>query len=442
MPDAPPIHDPARLGNGAGPPGEDAEAAEDARRLAEEPATACLNCGARLPGRFCPDCGQRAQPVRTPLHRFVAQSFAELMGLDSRVWRTLGALVFKPGTLTRAYLSGRRETYARPLRVYLTATVLFFLLLSTIDPVGRAQDTIFRDLNGSDSLTVATLDAELDSTIAAGFDYLADDYAELDSARSRLDSLRVVARAPSQRGLDRDDLLAEIENEAETVADMAEAIPSDSVRHIDWLRRARITRAVLAEYPPDSVVVRDLVEGPANLAIRDSVGLFDPGTDAWLVQSEAARSIAGAPTDAERAAAFVRFLRSAIGYVPSVLFVILPVFALILKVLYVRRDWHFSEHLVFGLHTHAFAFVAFIAMTLVAWAATATDQDGAVNSALGWTFAALAATIPVYFYAAQKRVYAQGWLKTTLKAGLLAIAYFVVLLTGLLLVLGVTVYFG
>ena len=443
MLDAPTASDPARLGDDADALREDAEAEQDLQRLSAEPPTACLNCGARLPGRFCPDCGQRAQPLRTPLHRFIAQNVAELFGLDHRVWKTFGALVFKPGTLTRAYLSGRRETYLRPLRIYLTTTVLFFLLLSTLDPVGRARDTIFVDRDSNDSLTVAAMRSQVDSTLAAGFAWMDDDRAELDSVRARVDSLTAARDSiPPDDDDARIALQDHLDAEVEEVDERVEELREDSLEYVDRLRRERITRAVLAELPPDSVVVTDLIRGPANLAFRDSASIFDPDTDEWLLQSEAVQDISAAPTDAERSAALARFLRSAIGFVPSVMFVILPVFALILKVLYVRRDYHFSEHLVFGLHTHAFAFAAFTAMALVIWAGSETEAGSPVNVALKWTLFGLMASVPLYFFAAQKRVYAQGWVKTALKASVLAVTYNTVLVFGLLAVLAVAAYFG
>jgi hypothetical protein len=124
-----------------------------------------------------------------------------------------------------------------------------------------------------------------------------------------------------------------------------------------------------------------------------------------------------ARTGAEKSDALVALLRSTIAQLPTVMFLLLPLFALLLKLIYVRRGWFYSEHLVFALHTHAFAFLAFAVM-----AALLGSSGGARWAVL--VSQLLAVAIPVYFYVAQKRVYAQGWLKTGLKALILGWIYF------------------
>lgn len=98
---------------------------------------ACLNCGASLTGEYCASCGQRdADPrvsVRDMAHEFVAEHF----GLESKVASTIGTLVLHPGRITREFFEGRRARYIPPLRLYLSSSVLFFLLLATFG--GRAR---------------------------------------------------------------------------------------------------------------------------------------------------------------------------------------------------------------------------------------------------------------------------------------------------------------
>jgi hypothetical protein len=107
------------------------------------------------------------------------------------------------------------------------------------------------------------------------------------------------------------------------------------------------------------------------------------------------------------------------------MFILLPLFAGLLRLLYVRREWFYAEHVVFALHTHAFAFLVFtIALLLFA----ADAHSWAMRSAL---FSGTTVVIPMYFLIAQKRVYGQSWRKTFLKAVLLGTAYFLLLLTGL-----------
>ena len=102
----------------------------------------CANCGASVPGRFCGNCGQRLHgPIHSVWH-FVAEATEDLTHADSRLWRTLLALLVKPGFLTREFLDGRRASYLPPLRLYLVLSVLFFLLATIwTAPIAIVQES-------------------------------------------------------------------------------------------------------------------------------------------------------------------------------------------------------------------------------------------------------------------------------------------------------------
>lgn len=90
----------------------------------------CRNCHftlAKPRPRYCGNCGQE-----TDLHPpSVREMFTEYVGhyvaFDGPLWRTLWALVCLPGHLTNAYFHGARRRYVLPLRVYLSASFLFFV---------------------------------------------------------------------------------------------------------------------------------------------------------------------------------------------------------------------------------------------------------------------------------------------------------------------------
>ncbi|HYR12228.1 MAG TPA: DUF3667 domain-containing protein [Longimicrobium sp.] len=93
---------------------------------AAEPA--CENCGTALLGRYCHACGQPAEPAATTVRGFVRQAAEDVTNLDSRILRTLGLLLARPGRLTREYLDGRRIRYTKPLQLYLGAAAAFFFV--------------------------------------------------------------------------------------------------------------------------------------------------------------------------------------------------------------------------------------------------------------------------------------------------------------------------
>jgi hypothetical protein len=117
------------------------------------------------------------------------------------------------------------------------------------------------------------------------------------------------------------------------------------------------------------------------------------------------------------------FLPEYVEYLPHMVFVMLPLFALMLAVLYVRRRRYYAEHFVFSLHVHAFIFLMFILMLLI-------RHEYFILAASFWIF--------VYVWLAMKRVYRQGWFRTTVKWWVLGWTYFIVLNLGLVAMIFVT----
>lgn len=92
----------------------------------------CENCGAPVAGRYCGNCGQRLEPPVHSLWHFARVATEDLTHADSRLWRTLAALLFKPGHLTREFLVGRRASYLPPVRLYLVLSVASLLVASAV----------------------------------------------------------------------------------------------------------------------------------------------------------------------------------------------------------------------------------------------------------------------------------------------------------------------
>jgi hypothetical protein len=110
--------------------------------------TLCANCGAPLTGRYCSECGQRHHDL--PIYHFwhfVREATEDLTHADSRLWRTLIALLFRPGFLTREFLAGRRARYLPPVRLYLVVSVIFFIIAGLQSRISNPQ-VIFVTKNG------------------------------------------------------------------------------------------------------------------------------------------------------------------------------------------------------------------------------------------------------------------------------------------------------
>ncbi len=103
------------------------------QRLGAAPGgSSCANCGAAVTDRYCGRCGQRLEHEIRSVWQFSREATEDLTHADSRLWSTLLALLFKPGFLTREFLSGRRVRYLPPLRLYLIVSVLFFLVVGSL----------------------------------------------------------------------------------------------------------------------------------------------------------------------------------------------------------------------------------------------------------------------------------------------------------------------
>src|ERR1700727_2238396 len=83
----------------------------------------CKNCDAVLLGRFCVNCSQAANVHVPTTMELVHELLEGITHSDSRLWRTLTTLWFKPGKLTEEFVAGRRVAYLPPFRLYLILSI-------------------------------------------------------------------------------------------------------------------------------------------------------------------------------------------------------------------------------------------------------------------------------------------------------------------------------
>jgi hypothetical protein len=350
----------------------------------------CLNCGDPTVGEYCPTCGQRKVDVQAPVRAVIKDVVEDELLLSGRLPRTLFALLFRPGLLTREMLDGRIVRYVRPFKLYLASSVLFFLLLSfvsvrVIGQAGLGTATVAFG-RGGDAAAAARIPT-LDSLLAG---------IEADLARPGLPEAEVRVLTATRQLLERQRtalVMADGGDGAGTVVERTEG---------NWLRDVQIDVGVPRVDSVLTARLRRLGSMEADEAVREVAGAF-------------------------------------LGYVPTVLFLLLPVFALVLKLLYIRQDRYYAEHMIFLLHTHAFVFLVFAILLTRRW------LTGWIETLLGWTWlpplivTLLLGWALVYVYLAMKRVYGQGWLKTLVKYWTLGWAYFWILLPSILALIVATI---
>ena len=91
---------------------------------------ACPNCETSLAGEYCQRCGQQAfTPHHFALSHFLRHAVHDLTHFDSKIFRSLLPLVFKPGFLTSEYIAGRQKSYIKPITMFVLVNLVFFLMV-------------------------------------------------------------------------------------------------------------------------------------------------------------------------------------------------------------------------------------------------------------------------------------------------------------------------
>ena len=123
-----------------------------------------------------------------------------------------------------------------------------------------------------------------------------------------------------------------------------------------------------------------------------------------------------------------KLLQEVISKLPQVMFVILPIFALLLKLMYFFSNRLYMEHLTVALHSHSFIFLAFLVMELGDFLLDAqSDTYSVIATILYSLIIILTVWVPVYLFMMQKRVYKQGYFFTLIKFSIVSILYFLLL---------------
>lgn len=129
---------------------------------------------------------------------------------------------------------------------------------------------------------------------------------------------------------------------------------------------------------------------------------------------------------AARLAASNRMIVGMFAAAPTAMFLLLPVFALVLKLFYLFRHRLYMEHLIIAMHSQAFLLLSLLALLVI----------GLLRSALAphahWLYVLLAPLeaavwiwMFVYIWLMQRRVYRQGWIMTTVKYCLIGWCYLI-----------------
>lgn len=357
----------------------------------------CQNCGSALLGDHCYACGQPVKGLVRHFSSIMGDFFDSVFDLDSRLLRTLGPLILKPGQLSIEYFAGHRVRHVSPVRLFVFLCITAFLAVQWL----TEPDVSLGGQDIKSALTVEEVESSRDALIANMQEML----QEIGEGKP--------GAAGVQAGI------ATVEKQA--------------AERIEWLRMR--DAEIAAGRPPP----RDPAEEQAE--IRFGTEPWDreknPVRLDWLSDAGNERLndwVARAQDNVARVRKEPGLLSEAfLQSLPQTLFVLVPMFALLLKVAYLFRRRLYMEHLIVALHSHAFLCVAVLLLVLLGQGEALAGEGSTLAGAIGWLELAVGLWMPLYLWIAQKRVYGQGVLMTSLKFVVLGVCYTILLTLGALM---------
>ena len=329
----------------------------------------CPNCHSPLinEAAFCHQCGQKNTDGRLSLKELFSQFFDNVFNLDSKIFQTLAA-VFIPGKLTNAFLNGQRRKYYHPIRLFLVLIVISLAGLnyhSVISTPGNLRKEQIDKLKERKRL-MDVLDTGIHSI---------SEKTDQAIVQETLDSVSNNFYQHSGKRMDSINI-----NEALKITD-----------DFDFY----IALEDFGKYSPEEMLEIYEVKGfYKRLLVQQKLKMIEEGRG------------------------FIPFV---MGKVTWVVFFVLLLLALIFKVLYFKRDFLYLEHLIFGIHVHAFFFILVSILTLF--------SEKIIEELLYWVLGLMA----LYFFIAMRQVYQQSYLKTSFKFILVLACYFFLFIFGVVL---------
>ncbi|WP_171595810.1 DUF3667 domain-containing protein [Marinifilum caeruleilacunae] len=327
----------------------------------------CANCSHPVSGKYCSNCGQSVKELQRPFFTILSDSLGDALSLDNKFFHTLLPMIVKPGFLTKEFMQGRRARYTPPFRFYLFLTFFAFLLLSyNHKPEGDIDNAVLMETEDGEQLNIISF---LEG-ISDGADEQDED--EIDEQLSKVDSIMAdsVGKIKLKKGifkLDVDKKAAEI----------------------------------------DSISVNDSI--PDKKSEEDQTSMINDNDIRKLIEMWKLNP--------------ALMLDNVFKKLSQTLLFILPIFALLLALFYVRQKRYLIEHLLISLNFHSFIFVMVILSELLILTHLEFLQPLTLYLYL---------LIPVQLFLTLKFYYKQGWLKTTIKFFVLSFFYNILLFTGVL----------
>ena len=328
----------------------------------------CLNCGTRLQDKFCHHCGQKDIPKRQTMGELLTNFVSSFFSYEGKFLQTTKYIITKPGFLAVEFNNGKRESYYHPARMYVFISFIFFLLFFSLPD--SDDDNPDNETPKADSLKNAGVITGEEFLKNGGLDSILQDIPMDSADRAEVEDARKIVGETKKIGN----------------KNVGWNLTTSDFKTYDAYDSAQLAKP---ENERDGWFGRKLNYKLIELNQRYGDDMSQFGND---------------------------FVDSFKDNFSKVLFFLLPIFAFILKLLYVRRDYFYSEHLVFSIYSYNFFFLAGsfqMIIGLIPW--------------LDWLTTLIGFWIILYLLIAMKRMYGQRWGKTILKFCLFFFTFSIVL---------------
>jgi hypothetical protein len=331
--------------------------------------------------QFCPHCGQKTNDELT-LSVLFYNTISNYFSFDARFLKSFIPLMIKPGYLAKKFIEGKRLMYLHPAQMYLFISVVFFFLFSFSIAEWEKEAVRFNE-------KIAKAPLQIDMPDEAK--------AELDSVKN-MEVLKNLKNNKAILGLKDEDLKK---------ADSIIQTDTDDI-NMSWDFNKKKIDSLIAVGAEENVIYKEM-------------GMSD---DASYFERRMYRGV----LNLAKGTGAGNMLRRAFDAVPITMFILLPLFALILKIFYFRKG-RYSYHLVFTFYLFSFLFMLFAILMAI---------NRFVIEIPGWILTLIVLSTFFYFYFGLLRFYERNWFTTLLKATVISTIFsiFVVITTVSLVLFG------
>jgi Protein of unknown function (DUF3667) len=371
------------------------------RRWKEQPRklsglTHCENCGAELSGQYCAQCGQAAVDYRRSFRHVIVDVLDSFLNWDSKFFATLALLILKPWQLTNEYVGGKRVRHVNPLRLYLLASIVFFFAVNysvkslRIEPINLSPENR------------AEIRAELEQENVA------------PEVRAKIEEALGKPIPPEKRAALEERL--KNPNVPQEARDAIQEKLNDG--GVTRVARGKLEEA-MKDLPPEArAKLEPLLQKTAEKPVVFKSDKNDRPNELGKWFEKRAKEKFG-----EQGTKFGLFITTLFTNLPYMMLCCVPLFALVLKILYLRRRIFYIDHLIYALHIHAFAYLG-IMLIVLATLGLNRVMPGAIAN---WTIALLWIWFAIQIFLSIRRVYRQRWFISIIKFCFGGLVYLMVL---------------